>query len=552
MADEGLVRYRFDGFDLFPAQKSLWRDGVRVPLTPKSVETLVLLVEHAGETVTKEDLMAQVWNGAAVEDNNLTQSISVLRKTLGEKRGENRFIVTEPGRGYRFVASVKAGPEPPAPPTEAPLPPTIGPRIAPNGRRHLSRRMLAISVVSLALLPVALVWVLRPIVHGRGPKNVVVLRFREIDGPPETAWLGTALSEVIQAQLSSSGKLHRIVLDSAARSRLGLAQPDPVLLSPVDLTRLRQISAADLVVAGSYTLVRTSESKTYRVDAQIYDTHSGQVIGSAAETGDEQSLFAMMSRVADQIGQQVGVKTLATSGVLAQDAKNLSKIDYARTLSLKAQFMPAGPDQEALYRQALDTGAKEGSGAWEIIPLTGLAKIFASRKDFENSADYFRRSFEVSMASNGPDDATTIEVEIGWARARARINQETEAVAQLQDGVSRAQRSASEDPDWLWTILHDAIHGCNEAKDFQDAESYTRMALALNERMHLPPTSEHWGMLYWDLGRAKRGEKQYEEAIAAFQKAKISFQFPDSRIDQVDRDIEVTKAARRSDTATHQ
>jgi DNA-binding winged helix-turn-helix (wHTH) protein len=65
-----------------------------------------MLVERAGQTVSKEELFAHVWSGAEVEDNNLTQSISTLRKALGEKRGENRYIVTDPGRGYRFVAPV--------------------------------------------------------------------------------------------------------------------------------------------------------------------------------------------------------------------------------------------------------------------------------------------------------------------------------------------------------------------------------------------------------------------------------------------------------------
>src|ERR1035438_561979 len=100
------AKYRFGEFELFPNQGALCRAGVRVPLTPKPLATLLVLVERAGETVSKDELLAEVWNGAAVEENNLTQSISTLRKVLGEKRGENRFIATEPGNGYRFVASV--------------------------------------------------------------------------------------------------------------------------------------------------------------------------------------------------------------------------------------------------------------------------------------------------------------------------------------------------------------------------------------------------------------------------------------------------------------
>ena len=100
------AKYQFGEFELLPNQGALWKAGERVALMPKPLATLLVLVDRAGETVSKDELLAEVWNGAAVEENNLTQSISTLRKVLGEKRGENRFIATEPGNGYRFVASV--------------------------------------------------------------------------------------------------------------------------------------------------------------------------------------------------------------------------------------------------------------------------------------------------------------------------------------------------------------------------------------------------------------------------------------------------------------
>src|SRR5580704_11857263 len=86
------AKYQFGEFELFPNQGALWRAGVRVPLMPKPMATLLVLVDRAGETVSKDELLAEVWNGMAVEENNLTQSISTLRKALGEKRGENRFM----------------------------------------------------------------------------------------------------------------------------------------------------------------------------------------------------------------------------------------------------------------------------------------------------------------------------------------------------------------------------------------------------------------------------------------------------------------------------
>jgi TolB-like protein len=101
----------FGGFRLDPARRVLQRqDGAAVELTVKVFDTLLCLVEHAGELVEKPALMRAVWPNVVVEENNLNQNISILRRVLGEGAGEHRFIVTVPGRGFRFVATVTAGP----------------------------------------------------------------------------------------------------------------------------------------------------------------------------------------------------------------------------------------------------------------------------------------------------------------------------------------------------------------------------------------------------------------------------------------------------------
>src|SRR3954452_11667192 len=82
------------------------RDGTLVPLTPRVFETLLYLVEHVNTVLDKERIMEAVWPDSIVEENNLTQNISTLRRVFGETPGAHRFIVTVPGRGYRFVASV--------------------------------------------------------------------------------------------------------------------------------------------------------------------------------------------------------------------------------------------------------------------------------------------------------------------------------------------------------------------------------------------------------------------------------------------------------------
>src|SRR4051812_46058073 len=100
--------YAFGEFRLDAEKRVLWRDNTQIPLTPRVFDTLLFLVAHAGELLEKERLMDAVWPDAVVEENNLTQNISTLRRVFGETPGSHRYIVTVPGRGYRFVADVHA------------------------------------------------------------------------------------------------------------------------------------------------------------------------------------------------------------------------------------------------------------------------------------------------------------------------------------------------------------------------------------------------------------------------------------------------------------
>jgi len=108
MSTGNRIVYEFGGFALEAERRLLLRreSGESIALTAKVLDTLLYLVEHRGETLDKDTLLRAIWPELVVEENNLTQNISTLRQVLGETRGENRFIVTVPRKGYRFVADV--------------------------------------------------------------------------------------------------------------------------------------------------------------------------------------------------------------------------------------------------------------------------------------------------------------------------------------------------------------------------------------------------------------------------------------------------------------
>jgi DNA-binding winged helix-turn-helix (wHTH) protein/Tol biopolymer transport system component len=162
--------YAFGPFLLDASQRLLLREGKPVPLRPKAVDTLLVLVRNAGRLVGKDELMKEVWPDAFVEEVNLAKNISVLRQALGKENGGGEYIATVPKRGYRFVASVqvrvsdgkapRTETEPQSPAVVTPaldrnavpiLPPTPDGKLGTGRERRPWRRAILLMAVALAI-----------------------------------------------------------------------------------------------------------------------------------------------------------------------------------------------------------------------------------------------------------------------------------------------------------------------------------------------------------------------------------------------------------------
>jgi DNA-binding winged helix-turn-helix (wHTH) protein len=99
--------YEFSVFRLDVTERALFGEKGIIPLTPKAFDTLLVMVENSNRLISKDELMGKVWPDSFVEENNLAQNISALRKALGEGSSGEKFIETVPKRGYRFLADVR-------------------------------------------------------------------------------------------------------------------------------------------------------------------------------------------------------------------------------------------------------------------------------------------------------------------------------------------------------------------------------------------------------------------------------------------------------------
>lgn len=206
--------YEFGDFRLDEGKRLLLgRDGATVSLAPKAFDMLSYLVEHAGAVLAKDELMQAVWADTAVEENNLNQNISVLRRVLGEGRADNRYIATLPGRGYQFVAKVTVAT--PKPDAAKPAPRT----------------------------------------------SIVVLPFVNISGDSDFDYFGDGLAEELINALSKLERV-RVVARTSAFSFKG---------KQVDVREVAEKLGATLVLEGS---VRSSGHQL-RIIAQLINAEDG-------------------------------------------------------------------------------------------------------------------------------------------------------------------------------------------------------------------------------------------------------------------------------------
>jgi DNA-binding winged helix-turn-helix (wHTH) protein len=187
MAPSGQVAYRFNGFRVDPVRRLLFgADGEPIPLKPKVFDVLLYLVERSGELVDKHALLEAVWPHVVVEENNLNKAISTLRQAFGESPDEHRFIVTEPGRGFRFVASVETM-------TPAAAPALSETRVPPGKEASGPSKVLRFAAAAAIAVVVGFTgWFLRPF-PAPEPKSVV--RF-SVPLPAEPAYPANNFSTV--------------------------------------------------------------------------------------------------------------------------------------------------------------------------------------------------------------------------------------------------------------------------------------------------------------------------------------------------------------------
>lgn len=202
--------YGFGRFRLKVAERVLLREGELVPLTPKVFDILVTLVEHGGQVVSKEDLMKRIWPNTFVEEGNLTQNISLLRKALGETPGGVQFIETVPRRGYRFVAETSEASGNGRGVIQGPAEPVVS--IPNTASQSAGTRRTPIYAVVAGLVVIAIIGVVYFTSSGKAGdtaaiQSIAVLPFVDESADPDAEYINDKIAESLINSLSKLPQL---------------------------------------------------------------------------------------------------------------------------------------------------------------------------------------------------------------------------------------------------------------------------------------------------------------------------------------------------------
>ncbi|MFZ1917926.1 MAG: winged helix-turn-helix domain-containing protein [Terriglobales bacterium] len=348
--NKGRQFYEFGPFRIDPDNRQLLRENEPVSLQPKAFDILLVLVQNAGNVVLKEDLMKTVWPDTFVEEANLSQHIFVLRKTLGDAVEEKRYIVTVPGRGYRFAQKVLAVPEEDKDTEEEPgttdsteeqivVARRSLARVVVEGERKTGARFwLAAAAIAAAIaLAAGISWRYQRKLRLTEKDTIVLGDFDNKTG--DTVFDGT-LRQGLAAQLEQSPFLH-LLSDARISQTLSLmTQRKDARLSPELAREVCQRTASTAVLDGTIAQIGTR----YLLTLTAINCSTGDMLASAeAKANDKDHVLDALGTVASDIRPKLGesLATVQKFDVTLRQATT-SSLEALRADSLGEKFLYQG------------------------------------------------------------------------------------------------------------------------------------------------------------------------------------------------------------------
>ena len=512
------VEFEFGGFRLVAAERRLYRrDGSRVELSPRLFDALLHFVERPGQLLDKESLLATLWPGLVVEDNNLNQLVSALRRALGDEAQGSRFIQTVPRRGFRFVGAVGVKEAQAA----SAAPEVVAPASASVGWRN--RRMAWWLAVAALLGAGALLSGRFKNTPAPQVTTLAVLPFKPLTQAGRDEVLEVGMADSLIARMSTTSGLAVSSIGSARR--FGGAEQDP--------QRAARALEVQWIVDG--TIQRWGDR--VRVTARLLKAADGTAAWSGSFDERFEDVFGVQDKISERVAQQLAPqlargepsRRAAAAGsrdsaayehyltarfhaqMLGADGLAKSVEQFQRTIGLDPNYALAHAGLADTYRrmaigtdappaQALAQGLAAAQRAMQIDPA--LAEAHAAlgwmrwwaQWDWPGAEQSFRRAIELN--------ANLAEAHLGLGHLLC-------SQQRCEEGLAHVQRARELDP---MTLIYHVIEASYLRQRGRVQESRARLDKVLQIEPRFWPA--HQALAGWHFSA-----RRPDDALAALRTA---------------------------------
>lgn len=490
--------YSFGPYRLDAEKRVLLRSGARdgeiVPLPPKAVEVLLVLVESAGQLVEKGELISRVWPDTFVEEGNLSVNIFTLRKALGAPQGvdgDGEYIKTIPRRGYAFVAQVthnatgEVGPE--VPPSVL-RPPAVIERSGNTASFRTLVGLLLIVIVGLSSLSYVGTTRRGSVVVPDGTQALAVLPFATSGGDPGDEHLGPGLASAVASRLVYLQKV--IVRPVSSTLKYGDASQDPI-----EAGRALQV---DAVLHG--TLRRTGDS--VHASATLVRVADGTRLWNWSTTTTMQELAQLQVVITDNVAQTLqpaATESERAAVTRSPGASPEAYEAYLRARSAGSQMSVRDVEQAIVdFTRATDLSPDYADG------FSGLAAFLALPMNTAPTAEKYARGEAAARRALALNDTLS---EPHTVLGRVAVVQRWDWPAAEREFKEAIARAPYDPEPHFWYALLFSANGRHD-----DALSEIRFALEAD------PTSPRANLYYGTLLLMAR---RYDDAIAQLKKSPI-------------------------------
>jgi len=516
--------YEFGPFRLDPLKRRLMRDGEPVRLTPKALDLLLVLVEKSGRTVEKDELLEKVWAGTIVEENNLNQNITTLRKSLGDSRQDSQYIATVPGLGYRFVAEVRK--------VEAGFPQrredakeevseqkTIGP-LRENFLRY--GIVILIPVIAVAVLVYTLYTRTR---HPR-VSSIMVLPLQNLSGDSEQEYFADGITDALIGDLAKVGGLHVISRTSSMHYK-GTKKSLPEIAREINV---------DAVVEG--TVQKSGDRVVIR--AQLIHAATDRHLWVRDYEREMRDVLDLQSEIAQAIAREVQIKMTP-----AEEARFTSRrpvLPKAFDEYLQGRFLYWNKRTEENLNKAIvhfqnavkedpsfaqaHVGLADCYNALGTVQVGSLPPVEARRRAEQSAAKALEldhnlgealtalgnvKHYNWNWAAAEQDFKRAIELNQNYANAYNFYASYLMCNGRADDSIAASNRARELDPFSLSISVQRGFL-------LENARRYDEAIAQLRSVIEMDPN--HY-QAYWTLGHTYAANKQFDEAVAAAEKAVV-------------------------------